>query len=133
MGEHRDMSTQEVTKNTGRWTSETAPRGFGSRPKIIREVRNLARAWTMEALSTIKFIMDDERQGGAVRLAAANAILDRAWGKPESSVNLAYEGTQDVEKLTTNEIKRLLLESINKVSCEEAVTVEGEFSERKNV
>jgi hypothetical protein len=42
----------------------------------------VARQRTVEAIDTLVAIMRDERQDARARVLAANAVLDRAWGKP---------------------------------------------------
>lgn len=55
----------------------------GGRPKAALHVRELARAKTEEAMNTlIKCLKSDDDR---VRVQAATAILDRAWGKPAGS------------------------------------------------
>jgi hypothetical protein len=58
------------------------------RPKIPSEVIEACRAKTLEAIEILNHLM---RRGypDSVKLAAACAILDRAWGKPHVSVALA--------------------------------------------
>ena len=62
------------------------------RPKIPAEVRELARAMTVEALQTAGEIMRDTQQTGPARMSAVNTILDRAWGKPAQPVDGDGEG-----------------------------------------
>src|SRR5262245_32565178 len=57
----------------------------GGRPKASLEVRALARDHTAEALHTIVEIMRSARSD-SVRLAAAEAILDRGWGRPAQAI-----------------------------------------------
>src|SRR5262245_39803414 len=57
----------------------------GGRPQASLEVRALARDHTAEALQTIVEIMRHGRSD-AVRLAAAEAILDRGWGRPTQAI-----------------------------------------------
>ena len=54
----------------------------GGRPKIVAEVQALAREHAKPALMTLVGIMKDSKCPAAVRVAAAKAILDRAYGKP---------------------------------------------------
>jgi hypothetical protein len=54
----------------------------GGRPKAVVYVQTLARAHTEQALLTLVAIMSDEKTNPAARVAAANAILDRGYGKP---------------------------------------------------
>ena len=53
----------------------------GGRPKGDGEIRELARQHTVLALRTLKEIVDHGENESA-RVAAANALLDRGWGKP---------------------------------------------------
>lgn len=54
----------------------------GGRPKALREVEEAARQHTVNAIATLAAVCGDEKQPGAARVSAANALLDRAWGKP---------------------------------------------------
>src|SRR5689334_14270107 len=53
----------------------------GGRPKGYGEIRDLARQHTDLALRTLTEIAANGENESA-RVAAANAILDRGWGKP---------------------------------------------------
>ena len=53
----------------------------GGRPKVVAEVRDLARAHTGTALATLVDICRNGESESA-RVAAACALLDRGWGKP---------------------------------------------------
>lgn len=57
----------------------------GGRPPIPVEVREAARALTTLALDTLKQVCETSDNDSA-RVTAANAILDRAWGKPVQQV-----------------------------------------------
>lgn len=52
------------------------------RPKVVKEVRDLARKHTNDAIKTLVAICNDTEQPGAARVAASNSILDRGYGKP---------------------------------------------------
>ena len=60
----------------------------GGRPKVLAQVRELAREKSVEAINTLVAIMRDEAQDARARVAAANAILDRGWGKPAQAIEL---------------------------------------------
>jgi hypothetical protein len=45
-----------------------------------------ARRYDQEALRVIASVMMDEKQQASLRLAAANDLLDRAYGKPPQAV-----------------------------------------------
>ena len=58
----------------------------GGRPRVIADVQALAREHTQEAVATLVAIMRDPDAPAAARGGAANAILDRGWGKPPVAV-----------------------------------------------
>jgi hypothetical protein len=55
--------------------------GGGVRPSA--EVVAMARAYTTKAIETLVSCL--EAKSGMVRVVAANALLDRAWGKPKET------------------------------------------------
>lgn len=84
----------------------------GGRLKLVEEVRNLAQTHTEDAVRAIYEIMEDTRQQGSVRIAAANAILDRGWGKPAQSIAVSQPNDVSIDMLTTEELKRRIVESL---------------------
>ena len=60
----------------------------GGRPKVIGEVRDLAREHTVTAIDTLVSIMCNENVAAAARITAAQAILDRGYGKPSQSMRI---------------------------------------------
>lgn len=56
------------------------------RPKVVAEVRDLARGKTGDAIKTLGEIMGNKKAPPAARVAAATAILDRGYGKPSQTV-----------------------------------------------
>lgn len=64
--------------------------GSSQRPSQMltyKHVRELARQWTEEALHVLVGIMRDPEATHSVRGAAANALLDRGWGRAPVSVS----------------------------------------------
>jgi hypothetical protein len=59
----------------------------GGRPKVLGEVQDLARQHTTDAVETLASIMRDKNAVPAARVAAANAILDRGYGKPPQHIS----------------------------------------------
>lgn len=59
----------------------------GGRPKLpedVKHVREIARSYTEDA---IEALVDVLRNGGAsAKVAAANALIDRGWGKAEQPI-----------------------------------------------
>lgn len=58
------------------------------RPRSEKHIVALARECSEEAINTLREIMNDPEQRGAARVAAANSILDRAFGKAPMRVKL---------------------------------------------
>jgi hypothetical protein len=58
----------------------------GGRPKVVAEVKELARRHTTDAIQTLVSIMKDPSSAPAARVSAANALLDRGYGKPPQHV-----------------------------------------------
>ena len=55
-------------------------------PKVVAEVKELARAHTGEAIETLVSIMTNPKGAPAARVSAANALLDRGYGKPPQHI-----------------------------------------------
>jgi len=49
--------------------------------KALTEIRSLARSHTRTALNILVQVMRNKDATPAARVSAANAILDRGWGK----------------------------------------------------
>ena len=49
--------------------------------KTLTEIRSLARSHTRSALNILVQIMRNKDATPAARVSAANAVLDRGWGK----------------------------------------------------
>lgn len=77
------------------------------RPKDIGRVRELAKEFTREAIETIIDLMLCPEEKGSVRLAAAEAILSRGWGRPEQSLNVTHNEVP-IEQRTTYDLIRIL-------------------------
>lgn len=58
--------------------------------KTPTDIRSLARSHTETAIRTLAGIMREKDAPAAARVSAANALLDRGWGKPDqtSTVNV---------------------------------------------
>jgi hypothetical protein len=59
----------------------------GGRPKELRDVIELARSHAPEAIETLALIMANPQAPPAARVAAANGILDRGYGRPKETVD----------------------------------------------
>jgi len=56
-------------------------------PKAPVNVRTLARKYTEDAIEALAAIMTDEATAVASRIAAANSLLDRGWGRVPQPVS----------------------------------------------
>ena len=75
----------------------------GGRPRDEQKVAELARSYTREAIETLVELMrrgNDER----VRGTAAQALLDRGWGKPKVEVVSDEAGYVQVLKAVAAEL-----------------------------
>ena len=63
----------------------------GGRPKDEHRVAELARSYTLEAIDTLVELMRDGKDE-RVRGTAAQALLDRGWGKAKVEVVTGAEG-----------------------------------------
>ena len=59
----------------------------GGRPRVIGDVQELARERSPEAINTLAAIMDDPKAPPAARVAAANSLLDRGYGRPTQPIS----------------------------------------------
>lgn len=62
------------------------------RPKNNARVVELARSHTENAFATLVQVMEDKKAPAAARVSAAQAVLDRGWGKPVQPVDGDGEG-----------------------------------------
>lgn len=71
-------------------------------------VRKLAQKHTDDAIQTIAIIMNDEKCPKQIRLAAANSLLDRAYGRPRqehalsAGDDLPFSGNLEIKFISSN-------------------------------
>ena len=93
-----ENTSEQVTRSqNGRWAPGRSPNP-GGRPKGAGAVRELARTKTLLAIGTLTEICRNG-QTDAVRVAAAIALLDRGWGKPNTIVTTKDAGPDLLELL----------------------------------
>jgi len=76
-----------VAKPRQRKSAAAAP--TPSPPSQGRGDAAVARMHTAQALSTLVAIMANAEAPATARVSAANAVLDRAWGKPRQDVEFS--------------------------------------------
>jgi hypothetical protein len=54
--------------------------------KTPTEIKSLARSHTEAAINCLAGIMNKDSAPESARVAAANALLDRGWGKPAQAI-----------------------------------------------
>jgi hypothetical protein len=65
-------------------------------PRAVTEIRSIARSHTRTAIKVLVGIMSSEAATAAARVTAANAILDRGWGKPPQSLQSGDGGALEL-------------------------------------
>ncbi len=84
----------EITKKRGGARPNTggkrpnAGRPPGTPNKVTASVREAAKVFSDEAVNTLAAIMKDGKAPAVARIAASNAILDRAHGRPHQSIEV---------------------------------------------
>lgn len=61
----------------------------GGRPKVLAEVRELAREHTEAAIRGLARVLVEKKAPAMARIAAAEALLNRGWGKPAQAVEVS--------------------------------------------
>ena len=74
----------------------------GGRPKALQGAVDLARIHTEDAIAALVGVLNDSKASSAARVSAATALLDRGWGKPQSSVQLDVQerGAAELDEQT---------------------------------
>jgi len=73
--------------------------------KALTEIRSIARSHTRTAINVLVGIMRSKDATAAARVSAANAILDRGWGKSAQPHESGKEGALEV----VHRIERLIV------------------------
>lgn len=64
--------------------------------KTLTEIRSLARGHTSAAIRALAGVMNSRNATHAAKISAANAILDRGWGKPPHSLQNGDDGALEL-------------------------------------
>lgn len=98
-----EKESSRISKRGGRRPG--AGRPIGSPNKLTRPFKELAALHGEECLSVLVQLRD-HAEAEQVRLAAANSLLDRAYGKPRQEVGLSDDGkvTVTINRLTPSTI-----------------------------
>jgi hypothetical protein len=67
--------------------------------KTVTEIRSLARSHTRTALNVLVGIMRSKDATPAARVSAANAVLDRGWGKAPQAIESGEGGLELIQRI----------------------------------
>ncbi len=76
-----------------------------SKARTLTEIRSVARSHTRTAINVLVGVMSSSEATPAARVSAANAILDRGWGKAAQSLE---NGEDEVLELI-HRIERIIV------------------------
>ena len=74
------------------------------RPKVVITIRDLARKHGKTAINTLATICKDEKQSPAARVAAANSLLDRGYGRAPQHIDDDHQDKAAVSDPVAHEI-----------------------------
>ena len=78
-------------------------------PKPLTEIRSLARSHTRTAINVLVGIMRSKDATAPARVSAANAILDRGWGKAPQAIQNGDHGALEL----IHKIERIIVHPEN--------------------
>lgn len=85
---------------------KTGGRTAGTPNKVTAPLREVAREYTQDAILTLAEIMQDTEQPAPARVSAANALLDRGYGKPSTVIG-------DEDGNPAELVHRIILEGVS--------------------
>jgi hypothetical protein len=68
-------------------------------PRTPTKIRSLARSHTKTAVNVLVGIMRSKDATAAARVSAANAILDRGWGKTAQPIESSDDGALLIHRI----------------------------------
>src|SRR3984957_9326532 len=80
-----------------------------SMPRVVTEIRSLARSHTRTALNVLVGVMRSKDATATAKVSAANAILDRGWGKAAQAIENGVEGPLEL----IHKIERIIVHPEN--------------------
>jgi hypothetical protein len=87
---------------------------LGGKPKELEEIQLGARKRSFGALKTLETVCKNSKSPAAARVATADAILDRAYGKPPQFISGDADQFRDVTEISDVELLAIVAESRTK-------------------
>jgi hypothetical protein len=78
-------------------------------PRAVTEIRSLARSHTRTALNVLVGVMRSKDATATAKVSAANAILDRGWGKAAQAIENGGDGPLEL----IHKIERIIVHPEN--------------------
>ncbi|MEW9624687.1 hypothetical protein [Rhodanobacter geophilus] len=78
---------------------KTGGRKAGTPNKVMTDVRAVAQGYGCDAIEALAAIMHDATAPPAARVAAANALLDRGYGKARQTIDYGVSGDSEPKTL----------------------------------
>ena len=103
----------KITNPTGKGGFKPGQSGnLGGRSKALKDLQDLARQQSDDAIQTLANIMNSESTPASARISAASEILSRGWGKAPQCIELNKKGEIPFRHLSGVEMRVKLLESM---------------------
>ena len=104
-----------MPRSSTTWRPGCASPNPGGRPKALHSLQELGRQYTEQAIETLADIMNNGDAPASARLAAAEALLNRGWGKPIQATAQAETGTfEDWLDSLDDDTKQLIADDLNR-------------------
>ena len=104
-----ELSIQKKSRDSAGRYKKGFSGNAGGRPKDEHKVAELARSYTAEAIDTLVDLMRNGRDD-RMRGTAAQALLERGWGKPRVEVATTQKSNSESFTEALEEVARLVNE-----------------------
>lgn len=91
----------------------------------LTEAQALARTHTSTAISVLAEIMQNGENPAAARVAAANSLLDRGWGRTTQRVELSTP----LDRMGDEDLQARIQKRLMEIAQESGLTLEGQLAE----
>jgi hypothetical protein len=99
MADNSGRNSEARRRGPGRPWAKGESGNPGGRPKMERTILELAREHTEDAMRTLIDIAKDRKAPPSARVGAAQAILDRGWGRATQVIDATVRSELTVEEI----------------------------------